>query len=140
LGGTREEIAAEKLAVAGDDAIVVLPDEEFAHLVRGEIVIGGAREAASVFLGRDVELAEAHLPGRFEIRGSEVWDGAHTPDAVDWLMARLPDPGDYVVVASILADKDAEGILQRLSRAGRILVATRSSNERALPAGEVAAR
>ena len=35
LGGTRELIAAEKLAVAGPQAIVVLPDEEFAHLVPG---------------------------------------------------------------------------------------------------------
>jgi folylpolyglutamate synthase/dihydropteroate synthase len=31
-------------------------------------------------------------------------------------------------------------MLERLARAGRTLVATRSSNERALPAGEVAAR
>jgi dihydrofolate synthase/folylpolyglutamate synthase len=140
LGDTREAIAAEKLAVAGPDATVVLPDEEFAHLVPGAVLIGGAREAASAFLGRDVELAEARLAGRLEIRGSEVRDGAHTPDAVDWLLERLPDPGGYVVVASILGDKDADGILRRLSRAGETLVATRSSNERALPAGEVAAR
>jgi dihydrofolate synthase / folylpolyglutamate synthase len=103
-------------------------------------VIGGAREAAGVFLGRSVEPAEAQLPGRLEIRGSEVWDGAHTPGAVDWLLARLPEPADYVVVASILGDKDADGILERLRRAGSTLVATQSSNNRALPAGEVAAR
>jgi dihydrofolate synthase / folylpolyglutamate synthase len=140
LGDTREAIAAEKLAVAGADATVVLPDPEFAQLVPGTVLIGGAREAASAFLGKEVELAEARLAGRLEIRGSEVRDGAHTPDAVDWLMERLPDPGGYVVVASILADKDADGILERLRRAGETLVATRSSNERALPAGEVAAR
>ena len=67
-------------------------------------------------------------------------DGAHTPEAVDWLLERLPGPRDYVVVASILGDKDADGILERLARAGRTLVATRSSNERALPAAAVAAR
>ena len=44
------------------------------------------------------------------------------------------------MVASILGDKDADGILERLSRAGGTLVATHSSNERALPAGEVADR
>ena len=38
-------------------------------------------------------------------------DGAHTPEAVDWLLERLPRPLDYVVVASILGDKDADGIL-----------------------------
>jgi len=43
------------------------------------------------------------------------------------------------VVASILADKDADAILAGLARAGRTLIATRSSNERALPAAEVAA-
>jgi dihydrofolate synthase / folylpolyglutamate synthase len=137
LGETREEIAREKLAVAGPDATVVLPDAEFAHIV-AHPEIGGAREAAAAFLGRPVELAEASLPGRLELRDGEVRDGAHTPDAVDWLLDRLPEPHDYVVVASILADKDAAGMLDRLARAGRTLVATRSSNDRALAAAEVA--
>jgi dihydrofolate synthase/folylpolyglutamate synthase len=141
LGPTRERIAAEKLAVAGPDAIVVLPDEEFAPLVPGrEIRIGGAQKAASAFLGHDVELAAASLPGRLELRKGEVRDGAHTPDAVDWLLERLPDPGGYVVCCSILADKDADGILARLAAAGRTLVATRSTNPRSLPAEEVARR
>ncbi|HVC85923.1 MAG TPA: hypothetical protein VNC40_00705 [Gaiellaceae bacterium] len=142
LGGTREEIAAEKLAVAAPRSIVVLPDGEFARLVPGrEVRIGGALEAAEAFLGRPVgALAEAALPGRLEIRGNEVRDGAHTPEAADWLLERLPKPLDYVVVASLLRDKDADGILERLARAGQAFVATRSSNDRALPAGEVAAR
>jgi dihydrofolate synthase/folylpolyglutamate synthase len=141
LGDRREVIAAEKLAVARPGAVVVLPDEEFAALVPGnEVRVGGAREAAEAFLGRPAELADAFLPGRLEVRDGEVRDGAHTPDAVDWLLKRLPQPHDYVVVASILGDKDADGILERLARAGSVLVATSSSNERALPAGEVAAR
>jgi dihydrofolate synthase/folylpolyglutamate synthase len=140
LGETREEIAGEKLAVAGPGATVVLPDDEFADLAPGPVVIGGAREAAEAFLGRSVELAAASLPGRFELRDGEVRDGAHTPEAVDWLLERLPEPGGYVVVASILGDKDADGILERLAGAGRTLVATRSTNPRALDAGEVAAR
>jgi dihydrofolate synthase/folylpolyglutamate synthase len=138
LGGTRAEIAAEKLAVAGPDATVILPDDEFGYLVPGEARLGGAQEAADAFLGRHVPLAEATLPGRLEIRAGEVRDGAHTPEAADWLLERLPRPLDYVVVASILGDKDAAGILDRLARAGRTLVATASSNARALPAGEVA--
>ena len=51
LGDTREQIAAEKLAVAGPGAVVVLPDDEFAHLVEGEVRIGGAQEAVTAFLG-----------------------------------------------------------------------------------------
>jgi dihydrofolate synthase / folylpolyglutamate synthase len=139
LGDTREQIAAEKLAVAGPKATVVLPDGEFAYLVPGRtVILGGAREAASAFLECPAELAEATLPGRLELRPGEVRDGAHTPEAADWLLERLPEPHDYVVVASILADKDATGILDRLARAGDTLVATRSTNPRALPAEAVA--
>jgi dihydrofolate synthase/folylpolyglutamate synthase len=142
LGATRGEIAREKLAVAHEGAVVVLPDEEFAALVAGhEVRLGDARTAAEAYLGHptgaEVQVA---LAGRLELRDGEVRDGAHTPEAVDWLLERLPRPHDYVVVASILADKDADAILTRLARAGRTLIATRSSNERALPAAEVAAR
>jgi dihydrofolate synthase/folylpolyglutamate synthase len=142
LGATREAIAGEKLAVAGPSATVVLPDAEFEALVPGrDVRHGGAREAAEAFLGRPVErLEEVALPGRLELRGDEVRDGAHTPEAVDWLLERLPGPAEYVVVASILGDKDVDGILERLARAGPTLVATQSSNDRSLPAGEVAAR
>jgi dihydrofolate synthase/folylpolyglutamate synthase len=139
LGSTREVIAAEKLAVAGPGSIVILPDDEFAHLVDGEVRLGGAEEAAEAFLGERRPLAEASLPGRLEIRDGEIRDGAHTPDAAEWLLERLPEPHDYVVVASILADKDAAGSLDRLARAGHTLVATASTNPRAVPAERVAA-
>jgi dihydrofolate synthase/folylpolyglutamate synthase len=142
LGDTREQIAGEKLAVAKPGAIVVLPDDEWRGLVPGnEVRIGGAREAAAAFLGHATAAeVEAQLPGRFERRGpDEVRDGAHTAEGVDWLLARL-EPRDWVVVASILADKDAAAILERLGRAGRILIATRSSNPRSLPEKELAAR
>ena len=138
LGSTREAIAAEKLAVAGPGSTVILPDREFEHLVQGDVRIGGAEEAVEAFLGERRPLVEATLPGRLEIRDREIRDGAHTPDAVDWLLARLPEPRDYVVVASILGDKDASGILDRLARAGGTLVATTSTNPRALPAEVVA--
>ena len=143
LGETREEIAAEKLAVARPGATVVLPDAEFAALVaraRGADRRMRATLPRPSSGGRSTSLPRRRCPGRLEIRGDEVRDGAHTPAAVDWLLERLPEPGDYVVVASILRDKDADGILERLARAGRILVATRSSNDRSLAADEVAAR
>jgi len=140
LGDTREAIAGEKLAVAKPGAVVVLPDREFAALVPdNEIRIGGARDAAAAYLGRPVEAeVSVRLAGRFERRGTEVRDGAHTPEAADWLLDRLPRPYDYVVVASVLGDKDVGGLLERFSRAGRTLVATQSSNARALPASVLA--
>ena len=142
LGETREQIAREKLAVAKPGAIVILPDDEWRGLVPDKDVrLGGARAAAEAFLGRPVGPdPELSLPGRFEWRGAdELRDGAHTPEGVDWLLTRLPR-NDWVVVASILADKDADGVLERLSRAGRTLIATRSSNPRALTEKELAVR
>src|SRR5688500_16291073 len=81
LGGTRELIAEEKLAVVQKGSVAVLPDHEFAELAGPNVVIGGARVAAEAFLGRPVEHeVEVSLPGRFEIRSErplEIWDGAH---------------------------------------------------------------
>jgi len=141
LGDTRELIAREKLAVVRDGSTVVLPDREFAPLVpHARVVVGGAREAAVAFLGRPVRArVSVALPGRLERRDGEIRDGAHNPDGVRWLVARL-DPADHVVVVSILRDKAVDEMLRELARAGSRLVATRSSNPRALPAGELAER
>jgi len=140
LGDTREAIAEEKLAVVQEGTVTVLPDEEFAHLAGPNWIVGGAREAAAAFLGRPVEHdVEVRLPGRLERRGDEIWDGAHNPDGVRWLVERLP-PGERVVVASILSDKDVEAMLATLASVGRVFVATRSSSPRALAADELARR
>jgi dihydrofolate synthase / folylpolyglutamate synthase len=143
LGETREAIAREKLAVAGTDATVVLGEPEWAPLVRGrDVRTGGAGEAAAAFLGRPTLGGEVDvgLPGRFEWRGpDELWDGAHNPAGLDWLLERLPRR-DWTVVASILSDKPLDAMLRRLSRAGRTLIATRSSNPRSLAEKELASR
>ena len=90
LGDTREQIAAEKLAVVQEGTVAVLPDEEFAHLAGPNVVVGGAREAAEAFLGRPIEReVDVSLPGRLERRGEEVWDGAHNADGAAWLVAQL---------------------------------------------------
>jgi dihydrofolate synthase / folylpolyglutamate synthase len=142
LGDTPEEIAKEKLAVAHASRVVVLPDNTFAHLAppNAAVVLGGAREAAEAFRERPVVGAvDVALPGRFERRGDDVWDGAHTPEAAEWLLEHLPRR-DYVLCVSILRDKDVSGILRRLAEAGPTLLATQSSNARALPATELADR
>ena len=139
LGETREAIAREKLAVAPRDAVVVLADDRYASLVPGrEIVIGGAHDAAEAFVGHAIAAdPEVVLPGRLERREGEIRDGAHNPDGVEYLVDRIPG-GDYTVVVSILADKDADAMLRGLAGIGSRLVATRSSSERALPAEDVA--
>ena len=63
----------------------------------------------------------SQLPGRLERRSdSEIWDGGHNPDGLDWALPRLP-AGSYTVVASILRDKDVDGMLERLARVGETL-------------------
>lgn len=149
LGGTTEEIANEKLAVAHAARVVVVSDNRYEELAtklspdRAEIVKGGALEAAEAFLQRQIERkVSVAIPGRYEIRSEEpleIWDGAHTPEAADWLLERLPER-DYVLCVSILADKDVDAILRRLSSVASTLVATRSTNPRALEADDLANR
>jgi dihydrofolate synthase/folylpolyglutamate synthase len=153
LGDTREEIAREKLAVIQPGATAVLGEPEWEGMARASgaeaVVVTGrsnlalAVAAAESFLGAPVDPAPAEktsVPGRLERRGEsplEIWDGAHNLGGVGYVLARLP-ARSYVVVASILADKDVDGMLAALSALGRILVATRSTNTRALPADELA--
>ena len=153
LGCTREEIAREKLAVIRPGATAVLGEPEWEELARetgaAAVVVTGrsnlalAVAAAESFLGKPVDpgpAEEISVPGRLERVGEaplEIWDGAHNLPGVGYVLARLP-ARSYVVVASILGDKDASGILDRLARAGGTLVATTSTNPRALPAEAVA--
>jgi len=148
LGDTREQIAAEKLAVVSPGATVVLGEPEWEELARengaahvivetgGNAALGSA--ASSVFLGRRVVPVHVQLPGRLEWRGDELWDGAHTPEAVRYIEPHLPELGS--IVASILSDKDVDGILGLLSAHAPVFVATGSSHPRALPADELARR
>jgi dihydrofolate synthase/folylpolyglutamate synthase len=154
LGGTREAIAAEKLAVVQQGAAVVLGEPEWRELAwqngAGEIVVTGrsnlalAVAAAESFLGRPTDphaADEVALPGRLERRSEsplEIWDGAHNLAGVGWLLPRLPER-EWVVVASILRDKRPGPMLEALSVLGPVLVATASENARSLPADELAA-
>jgi dihydrofolate synthase/folylpolyglutamate synthase len=154
LGSTREEIAAEKLAVVAEGATVVLGEAEWEQAARargaGDIVhargnLELAVAAASAFVGKPVDRGAADsaaLPGRFEVMGSapfEIWDGAHNPDGVRFLLELLPER-DYVLVCSVVGDKDVETMLDLFSTRSSHLVATVSRNPRALPAEELAAR
>jgi dihydrofolate synthase/folylpolyglutamate synthase len=153
LGTTREAIAAEKLAVVQPGATVVLTEAEWEPLARengATSVVVAARSnlavalaAAEEFLGRPVDgHVDVRLPGRLERVSDEpleIWDGAHNLAGLGYALPRLPS-ARYVLVASILADKDVDGMLAALSALGDRLVATSSSNERALSAADLADR
>jgi dihydrofolate synthase/folylpolyglutamate synthase len=153
LGDTREEIAGEKLAVVSERATVILGDPEWEGLARANgaalVELPGASNlalavaAAEAHLGRPVDPHSAdrlRIPGRLERRGErplEIWDGAHNLAGIGYLLPRLP-ARQYAIVASILADKDVDGMLRALTAVGSSFVATRSSNARAVPAEELA--
>ena len=156
LGDTREEIAAEKLAVVQPGSTVVLAEPEWRELAEqngAATVVATAHSnlalavtAAESFLGRSVDPHAADgvaLPGRLEHRGEhplEIWDGAHNLAGVGWLLSRLPSPaGGWTVVCSTLRDKRPGMMLEALSVLGPTLVATESRNGRVLPADELAA-
>jgi dihydrofolate synthase / folylpolyglutamate synthase len=155
LGETREAIAAEKLAVIRPGATVVLGEPEWDDLARakgaGRVVLvsqsnlGLAVAAAQEFLERPVDASAAEgvsVPGRLErVTESplEIWDGAHNVAGVGYLLARIPSR-DWVLVLSILAEKDVERMLAAFSALGDRVVATSSGHPRALPAAELARR
>jgi dihydrofolate synthase/folylpolyglutamate synthase len=153
LGETREEIAAEKLAVVGPGALVVIGEPEWEEAARAAGAAGVsvvapssgvlAHAAVESVLGRAVDPAPLEavvVPGRLERVGDaplEIWDGAHNLAGVGYALTHLPR-ADWVVVASILSDKDAAGMLAALSVLGSRCVATSSSNPRALAVDELA--
>jgi len=103
-----------------------------------------ALAAAEAFLGRPVDgHVDVRLAGRLERVNEdplEIWDGAHNLAGVGYLLPRLPDRDDYVIVGSILGDKRPELMLEALSVLGSRFVATESTNTRSLSAGELAVR
>lgn len=150
LGSTREEIALEKLAVIVPGAKVVLGEGEWGAPAReaGASSVSVVpqeelpRAAVEELLGRplDTEALQTKIPGRLEWRSErELWDGAHNPAGVAWLVEHLPR-ARWTIVCSILSDKDVDSMLEALAPLAGTLVATSSSSPRALPAAELAAR
>jgi dihydrofolate synthase / folylpolyglutamate synthase len=154
LGDTREEIAAEKLAVVSPGAVVVLGEPEWdaaardAGAGRVDLVsrsnVALAVAATEAFLGRQVDphaAEELRVPGRLERRSEhplEIWDGAHNLAGIGYLLPRLPSRS-FTIVVSILEDKRPDELLRALTALGDTLIATSSPSPRALPAEELAA-
>ncbi|MFL5824052.1 MAG: bifunctional folylpolyglutamate synthase/dihydrofolate synthase [Solirubrobacteraceae bacterium] len=106
-----------------------------------------ARAAAEAYLGEldpaavAGAAAEISIPGRLEIIDREpltLIDGAHNVEGMAALVESLPelvgaDGRSLVAVLSILADKDAAGMLRALLPVCSEVVLTTSHNPRALP-------
>ena len=110
--------------------------------------------AAEAFLGAEDKpldqetvaegLARVTSPGRAELvrtGPSVVVDGAHNPDAAHVLAETLTEAFDFdyvVMVLAMLADKDADGVIEELHRSADVFVVSENLNSRALPVDDLA--
>ena len=156
LGPSREQIAREKLAVVRPGATLVLGQGEWRDLATEQaparVIVEEtgnahlAHTAVEALLGRPVDPEPAHevrVPGRLELRGEsplEMWDGAHNPAGVSYLLNHLPGGDDWTLVLSVSDDKDADTMLAALSVLGRRAIATESTSGRPLAAHDLAER
>jgi dihydrofolate synthase/folylpolyglutamate synthase len=88
-------------------------------------------------------LERVHWPGRFEIVGDVVLDGAHNGASAEALAKTLRTYAadrPITLVIGINRDKDARGVLRPLVGVAKRVIATQASNNpRALAAAELAA-
>jgi dihydrofolate synthase/folylpolyglutamate synthase len=162
LGVTREAIAAEKLAVVPPGGVVVVGEpgwEGFAPQARTfkQVTVAGtyqdqnravARAAVELALGRSVDpapMSDVRVPGRMEVRGGsplEIWDGAHNPAGMRRLVSELPGligERPCVAVFSTLGEKDVAAMVELLRQVAPTIIATQSTNSRALAADTLSA-
>lgn len=87
-------------------------------------------------------LVAARWPGRFELAGTVVLDGAHNPDGARVLVSafRSAYPGQRcAIVLGCMGDKDLDGMLRELAPIARRLIAVRVASPRARAPLEIAA-
>jgi len=90
-------------------------------------------------------LESSSIPGRLEILSEQplvAVDGAHNVDGAERLASTLLEEFDYeklVIVVSILADKDARGILRILGAVASDVIVTENRNPRSISAKHLGA-
>jgi dihydrofolate synthase/folylpolyglutamate synthase len=108
-------------------------------VVAAHLLLGGLDEAA---VRR--ALREVAVPGRLQVVSREpllLADGAHNPAGVQALagaLARIDVPRPLVVVAAVMRDKDAAGMLAALVPMADAVVCTQAGEPRSLAAEELA--
>ncbi|MET8199759.1 bifunctional folylpolyglutamate synthase/dihydrofolate synthase [Micromonospora taraxaci] len=104
----------------------------------------GARRQLDIEAVRE-GFASASSPGRLErVRSAPtvLLDGAHNPHGMAATVNALQEEFAFsklVAVVGVLADKDAEALLELLEPVADLVVVTRNSSPRAMPVAELAA-
>ncbi len=158
LEGEAWSLEEPLLAVGGQSLRLRIGDRIYDDLflpLHGERLAADAAAAlaaVAAFLGdRDLDdglvsegFSGVRSPGRLEVirrRPLVVVDGAHNPASAESLataMRRSFKWGRLVLVVSVLADKDAAGIIGPLARIANHVVLTQNRSPRAAPAGVLA--
>jgi dihydrofolate synthase / folylpolyglutamate synthase len=96
-------------------------------------------EALAVVSGCDRAraLATVRHPGRLELAGDVLLDGAHNPAGARALAAALGSP--RILIVAVSSDKDVAAFATALAPVARVVIATRYQQERALAPEAVAA-
>ena len=139
-------LAAHARAAAVDTLVVIDPDAPVpplalagAHQRKNAALALAIADELGVTCDRAAVLAGLSHPGRFEIAGDLILDGAHNPAGARALAATLLERGVRpVLVAAVSADKDASAIAAALIPAVSAIVATRYQQERSLAPLELA--
>jgi dihydrofolate synthase/folylpolyglutamate synthase len=122
-----DEVAQVPLSLAG------------AHQQRNAALALAIVDALGLTADRSV-LATLTHPGRFEVAGDLILDGAHNPHGARALAATLAERGlRPVVVLAVSADKDVRAIASALVPHATAMIATRYQQERALEPAALAA-
>jgi dihydrofolate synthase/folylpolyglutamate synthase len=139
--------------LAGEYADIFLPllGAHQAHnavcaLVAVEAFLGGSHEQRAML---DIDLVRAAFagvtsPGRLEVVRSSptvLLDAAHNPAGAAAAAQALQDDYDFtrlVGVVSVMADKDARGILEPFERVFAEVVITQANTSRAMPVDDLA--
>lgn len=136
-------LLVEHARTAGVDHITVIDDAAIASVP--PVALAGAHQRANAAAAL-AALDELHLacdrvgvlahvshPGRFEVAGDLILDGAHNPHGARALAATLRDQElRPSLVIAISSDKDARAIAEALAPEVTAVIATRYQQERAL--------
>ncbi|MDB4957724.1 MAG: FolC bifunctional protein [Myxococcales bacterium] len=89
---------------------------------------------------RAAALAAVHHPGRFEVIGDVILDGAHNPHGARALAETLRQRGERpVLVIAVSSDKDVRAIASVLAPVASAVIATRYQQDRAMDPAALAA-
>jgi len=148
LEAAAREAGAARIITIDDAAIARVPPVALpgAHQRRNAAVALAALDELAAIEGivvgdvlRRAALARVVHPGRFEVVGDIILDGAHNPHGAAALATTLRERGQRpVLIVGISADKDAAAIARELAPVASHVIATRYQQERALPPEQLA--